>query len=120
MTPPAGARPRGGGEAWGVRLEAVEGHLLDRLFHVEAGGQGVGGDVVAEHECPARSYRLAHAAALSFSRSRGSVMWPVTADAATVYAEPRYTSELMAPMRPLKLRAVEARHTSFSASTPAP
>ena len=33
-------------------------------------------------------------------------MQPRTADAATVYGEPRYTCAVADPMRPLKLRAV--------------
>ena len=39
---------------------------------------------------------------------------------ATVYGLPRYTSDEAAPMRPRKFRAVDAMHTSPSASTPAP
>src|SRR5258708_889767 len=65
------ARPHGGCEAWIDRLEAVAGHLLDRLFHVEGGGPGVGVGVVTEHESPAPRYRLAPCEGLSLPRSAG-------------------------------------------------
>jgi hypothetical protein len=51
---------------------------------------------------------------------RGSSMTPATADAATVYAEARYTPESGLPIRPLKLRFVVLMQVSPAASTPGP
>jgi hypothetical protein len=50
--------------------------------------------------------------------SRGSVIRPVNADAATVAGDPMYTLELGSPMRPLKLRVVDVMHTSSGPITP--
>ena len=50
--------------------------------------------------------------------SRGSVMTPVTAEAATVAGEPMKISAFGLPMRPLKFRVEAVMHTSSSASSP--
>src|SRR5689334_7652367 len=64
-----------------------------------------------------------HTRALNFTRSsycrnsRGSVIVPAIADAATVAGEAMNTRELGSPMRPLKLRVVEVMQISAAAST---
>src|SRR5438093_8020033 len=60
-------------------LQAMPRHLLDSELHVLAGGEHVGLEVIPEHPRAA-----AHA-----RNSRGSQIRPATADAATVYGEPR-------------------------------
>src|SRR5690606_32345443 len=68
-----------------------------------------------EHACPAaqRRGRGTHC-----RNSLGSVMRPVTAVAAAVAGEARYTSAPGWPMRPVKLRFVVERQRSPFASTP--
>ena len=73
------ARPHVGREARLDELQAMPRHLLDSELHVLAGGEHVGLEVVPEHPRAA-----AHA-----RNSRGSQIRPATADAATVYGEPR-------------------------------
>ena len=60
-------------------LEAVFCDLFDAKFHVNARRKHVGVEVVTEHP----------GLAAHDINSRGSAMRPVTADAATVYGEPR-------------------------------
>src|SRR5207253_9725760 len=50
---------------------------------------------------------------LAHKNSRGSVISPVTADAATVYGEARYTCAVFDPILPGKLRLVVEMHTSL-------
>src|SRR2546423_459487 len=96
------------GEGRIQRLQAVAGDLVDAVLHVAARRDGVRVDIVAQHP------------GLHCSIPRGSVMRPVTADAATVYGEARYTCADAAPMRPLKFRAVVEIATAFSGSRCSP
>ena len=73
------ARPHLGGEARLDQLQAMPRDLLDAEFHVLARREHVGLEVVAEDPRAA-----AHA-----TNSLGSQIRPATAEAATVYGEPR-------------------------------
>ena len=80
------------------RFEAVARQHVQAVLHGMAGGEYIGVDVSAQFPDPVG---VCHT-----STSRGSVMQPRTADAATVYGDARYTCAVAEPMRPLKLRAV--------------
>src|SRR5919198_2458401 len=86
------------------RFHAMPRDLVDAVLHVAPGRDDIGVDVVAEDPG-------SHCSML-----RGSVMRPVTADAATVYGDAKYTCADAAPMRPLKFRAVVEMATVCSPS----
>src|SRR5262249_26051610 len=72
-----------------VGLEAVGYLLLERPHDREVGDHQVGVDVVAElPDSAAEGVRHGCRAPFVAQRSRGSVITPVTADAATVAGEP--------------------------------
>ena len=107
------ARPVGG--------EAVLELLAERHQDRVVRDDKVGVDVVAEPPDPSlerRPRKWPDLQRLRHQMSLGSVMTPVTAEAATVAGEPIKTLEVGLPIRPLKFRVDAVMQTSSSASRP--
>src|SRR5215218_9564000 len=64
------------------------------------------------------SYAFAAAVAVQFLTSRGSVILPVIAEAATTIGDARYVCDSTWPILPGKFRLVVLMHTSSLPSTP--